>query len=233
MIRSSTLAALLLWAAPACAQLNGATELKVGIPTKGAAATKPHAEIYYLVGEVGAKETYTLNGKGPASVTLFGPDGSEILTKSGNGTVKLEVVLPFSDVFTLAVARVAGHPYSLTRSASLPTLGEATFAAKVGYRLGKDKTTRCWVIPGVKRRYDYAGGGREEATLAADKTTISWVYKGPSRTTSGDASYKLDGDHLHRTVRTSDGKVTEQNFVYDPSYDPAKVSEFSGYFCKD
>ena len=140
-------------ATPASAQLMGASELKVAVPVKGAPSTQPVADLYYLVGESGSRETYTLTAKGPASITLFGPDGAEILTASGSGSVKLEAILPFTDVFTIAIARKSPTTsYSLSRKATVPTLMEAELALGVGYGSKDGRESQCWLIPAVKLR---------------------------------------------------------------------------------
>jgi hypothetical protein len=230
-----TLLALFLAAAlaqPALAQLMGATELKVAVSIKGAPSTKPVADVYYLVGESGAKETYTLTAKGPASLTLFGPDGSEILTASGSGSVSLDVVLPFTDVFTIAVARKAtAAPYSLKRKATVPTFTEAQLAGGIGYESKDGKRSQCWIIPGVKARVTYPNG-KEEFTLAADRNTITFVSFTQKGTSSGEASYASNENMVRRTARYPNGKVSEAS--YDPryAYDPKDDGRFTGYRCE-
>ena len=219
-------------AQPARAQLMGATELKVASPVKGAPSSKPVADIYYLVGESGAKETYTLTAKGPASLTLFGPDGSAILTESGSGSVALEVVLPFTDVFTIAVARKStAAPFLLSRKATVPTMTEAQLAGGIGYESKDGRRSQCWLVPGVKVRVTYPSG-REEFTLAADRNTITFVSFAPKGTSTGDASFNSDGEMVRRTARFPNGKVKEDS--YDPryAYDPEEDGRFTGYRCK-
>ena len=162
----------LLWSSIASAQLMGARELKTGVPAKGVASAKPVAELFYLAGESGARESYTLTIKGPASITIYSPGGHEMLTAAGSGTVKLDVVLPFTDVFTIAVARKdAKQPYTLSRKTSVPTLAEAVMAEAVGF-YGGDVQKQCWVIPGVKVHIE-VDGATEDYTLAADRSTIT------------------------------------------------------------
>ena len=228
MTRTLTLllAATVMLAAPASAQLMGAKELKTAVPAKGFPGTKPVADVYYLVGEVGAKEAYTFTGKGPASLTLFGPDGSEILTSSGSGTVKLEVVLPFTDVFTLAVARkTPAQPYVLARKATVPTLAEAELAKGVGYE--RDHESPCWIIPGVKVKIIYSNGDFREDTLAADRTTVSWV----NSKYSGDRTFSLDGSELHRMSRARNGNVTDTSHPIGYAYNPEEFVRFTRYQC--
>jgi hypothetical protein len=227
-------------AAPASAQLMGAHELKVAVPLKGLPSTKPVADIFYLVGETGAKETYTLAIKGPASITLFSPGGSEILTAAGTGTVKLEIVLPFTDVFTLAVSRkTPTQAYTLVRKTTRPTLAQAVLASAVGFegyyqdKRGTDrKVSECWVTPGVKTRRSYEIGLVEEITLSADFETTSFVGRSASGIASGTVTYYFDGARLMSATNWTDGRRTTAEIPADFSSDPESPEIPGSYLCK-
>ena len=226
------LAAALL-AAPASAQLMGAKELKVAVPVKGVPSSKPVADVYYLVGESGARETYTFAGKGPANLTLFGPDGTEILTASGSGIVKLDIVLPFTGVFTLSIARKAPAPaYSLTRKTTVPTALEAEVAAGVGYRSKSGKSLQCWITPGVKLRY-VLPNSTVEFTIAADRKSTTFVHRRPKETTSGETSVSYDGTQFHYMTTYADGTKRDEVIGLDHSYRPGTLGSYAGYLCKD
>ena len=94
-------AALALATIPASgsAQLMGAKELTAQGLVNGAPSSRSAADLYYLAGDVGARENYTLTIKGPARISLFTPDGHEMLSTSGSGKVVLDAVLNFTDVF--------------------------------------------------------------------------------------------------------------------------------------
>lgn len=212
--------------APAYGHILGASELKIGIPAQGTASSKPVADVYYMAGESGAKEAYTFTGKGPASLTLFGPDGSEILTASGMGTVRLEVILPFTDVFTLAVERkTQGRPYSLSRTATVPTFAEAFIAKGVGY------FDTCWLIPGVKIRRTYSKGF-EDVTLAADRHSLSFVSHGPRGIRAGDVSVTYDGTKVHQLAKFADGTTRDVSFDFTPTFNLSPSNRFKDYLCK-
>jgi hypothetical protein len=227
--------AALASAAPAPAQLMGAKQLKVAVPIKGAPSTKPVADVFYLAGEVGATETYSLNVKGPASITLFGPDGSEILTAAGSGTVKLEAVLPFTDVFTIAVSRkIPVQPYTLTRKTTIPTFVEASMASDVGYASKDGSRSQCWVVPGVKLR-SINSRGSIEFTLAADRRTTTFFAKGVAggKTSTGETTLSFDGDQVHEMITPYGGKTNEKIYPLEVTYDPERVGRFTGYLCRD
>jgi len=237
MIRSLPLIAVFaaVLATPAAAQLMGARELKVAVPAKGAPSSRPVADVFYLVGEAGAKETYTFTGKGHASLTLFGPDGSEILTQTGNGTVKLEVVLPFTDVFTIAIARtIPMQPYTLTRKATIPTFEEAASALEAGYATKDGSNVACWVVPGVKLR-SISPNRTIEFTLAADRKTTTFFAKSTKsgKTLTGETTLSLDGNEVHEVNTPYGGKISENVYPLEVTYDPERVGRFSGYLCKN
>jgi hypothetical protein len=227
-------AGLALAAAPASGQLMGARELTTAVPVKGAPGARPVADIYYLVGEAGAKESYTLTVKGLASLTLFGPDGSELLTSEGSGTVRLEAVLPFTDIFTVAVARkVPGQPYSLSRKAATPTFQEALMAFGTSYASKDGSSFQCWLIPGVKV-LNVSPAATVEITLAADRRTISFFAKAPKggQTGSGEIILSFADGEVHRVIKSHDGTIRENRHPLGVNYSPDENSP-KGYLCKD
>lgn len=235
MIRSTTLTALLLGvlsAAPVSAQLMGARELTTVGAVKGAPKGKAGPDMYYLAGETGAKETYTLNIKGPASVTLFTPDGHEMLSAGGSGKVTLTAYLPLTDVFTLAVSRLTpGQAYTLSRTTTVPTLAEAQSFSNIGYTF--KGFIQCWITPGVKYRVTM-GTRIGESTLAADRATVSVVAREGSKNWSYERTYSLAGDVLTSHTRLPSGKVVEhQSDFHMFSLADGHARQFSGYLCAD
>ena len=241
MIRLSFIAAVLaLSAVPATAQLMGARELTTAAPVKGAPGSQPVADIYFLVGEVGAKESFTLTVKGPASLTLFSPGGYELLSAEGSGTVKLTVVLPLTDVYTLAVARkVPAQPYSLSRKATKPTLAEAILSEGVGIagsytdENGKAaQTSDCWLIPGIKARRIYPGV-IDEMTLAADRATTMFVSRRNGQTATGQVTYTIDGTTITRFTKNDHGMSKKSDMRFDEVMTEVPEAGPSSYLCND
>lgn len=218
------------------AQLMGARELTTAASSKGAPSTKPVADTYYLAGESGAKETYTLTVKGPASISIYSPGGHEMLTAAGNGVVKLEVVLPFTDVFVLAIARKdTKQSYTLARKSTTPTLAEAALASDVGFEAVYPSITgtSCWVAPGVKLRGFYPNATLD-ATLAADRNTVTFVLKGDKATLAGENTFYLEGNNFKTVTHLYNGQAdTVRSEDADFSYDEAEIRRFTGYRCKD
>lgn len=238
MIRPITLAAMffgLLSSAPAPAQVSGARELTTAVAVKGIPGVKSAPDIYYLAGEAGAKESYTLTIKGPASLTLFTPDGHEMLTASGSGKITLSAYLPLTDVFTLAVSRLTPRqPYTLSRQATVPTLGEAISFSGIGYTVkgGNGDFAKCWITPGVKYR-GTDKTGTAEYTLAADRETISTTVRA-AKTYSYETRYSLAGSSLNRHVRWPSGKTDEHpSQLRMPSFANGQAKQWSGYLCAD
>ena len=239
MTRSMTLAMMvlgLLSAALASAQVKGARELTTVAPVKGAPASKPAPDIYYLAGETGAKEGFTLTVKGPASLTLFSPDGHEMVSATGSGKVTLTAYLNLTDVFTLAVSRVnPAQAYTLSRQSRLPTLAEASGFSNIGYTIKgpNGDFAQCWITPGVK--YRTATTSRvTENTLAADRETITGVARENGKTWSYDYKLTLAGNTMKRTVHFPDGKIKEGTADFHrTSLGDGRVRQFTGYLCAD
>jgi len=225
---------------PAASQVMSARELSTTGQLQQPAGAAAKADIYYLAGEMGAKETYVLTIKGPASVTLFSRDGQEILSKEGTGTIRLEIVLPYTDIYTVAIARkVPTQPYTLSRRATVPTLTEAAIAEGIGFedsysdKAGKNITVqRCWITPGVKARMTYPTL-IEEVTIAADRTTGLYVARGAARTTSGEVTYRIVDSDIVRSVKPSTGKSFEVPYTFAPIPRVRDSSRFIGYYCPD
>jgi len=237
MIRPITLAAMLfglLSAAPAPAQLKGARELTTLAPVKGAPASKPVPDLYYLAGETGAKETFTLTIKGPASLTLFSPDGHEMVSATGSGKVTLTAYLNLTDVFTLAVSRVnPAQAYTLSRQSRLPTLAEASGFSNIGYTIKgpNGDFAQCWITPGVKYRATTTSR-ITEYTLAADRETVTGVARESGKTWSFDYKLTLAGNTMKKTVHFPDGQIKDSTADFHrTSLGDGRVREFTGYLC--
>jgi hypothetical protein len=231
------LAAVTLSAAPVSAAIPDARELTTTAVIKGPPSGKPGPDIYYLAAEAGAKETYTLTTTGPASITLFTPDGHELVSASGSGKVTLVAYPNLNDVFILTVARVtASEPYTLSRQAILPTLTEAGAFAEVGYtsKYGSGaESTRCWITPGVKLRV-ISGDRVSEATLAADHTTMNIVVHQRKASLSFEQTRSLVGNSLTVKNRASDGQTeVVSSELPRHSLEDGTIRKFSGYLCSE
>jgi hypothetical protein len=229
------LLALVSGAASASAQVTEAREILSTGQVQGAPGSSAKADVLYFAGEMGAKETYTLTIKGPASITLFSRQGIEILSAEGSGTVRLEAILPGTDVYTLAIARkVPAQSYTLSRRATVPTLAEALLAQGVGFTGtmsdGSD-VDLCWIIPGLKARRTYPKLV-EEITLAADRNTVLFVAKKAAGTSTGQVTYRIVGADYERVVKADDGREGKGAYPFDPIPEVKKEQRAGNYFCK-
>lgn len=229
-------AALAIMPGQAAAQLMGARRLTTGVTIKGLPSTKPAADLYFLVGEVGAKETYTLTIKGAASLSLFTPDGHEMVTASGSGKVVLDAVLNFTDVFVLSVSRVdSGQAYTISRRTLAPTFAEAMTSSFAGYARSNDTTSsvRCWLKPGVQLRETTPTYVRT-VTLAADRNTLIGLDKKPGGSETFEQTFRLEKFQYHMSVKSPDETVREFSKSYPEdqyAFHERQRPQFKGYFC--
>lgn len=99
-----------LGAAPANAQ--SFTTIAIGQTKTKAAGTK--ADLYRFGAGSGTTITATLTAPGKSALMLYTPDGEEMLSAQGDGSVTLEAIIPLDEVFTIAVLREdSSKPYSL------------------------------------------------------------------------------------------------------------------------
>jgi hypothetical protein len=220
----------------AAAQLMGAKKLTSGVTIKGASSVKSAADLYYVLGEVGATETYTLTIKGPARISLFTPDGHEMVAAAGSGKISLRAVLNFTDVFVLAVSRTdTRQSYTLTRRPTVPTFAEAMMASFAGYERSNDRTstTRCWLEPGVKLRETTPNYVRT-VTLAANRSTLIGSDVMPSGSEAFEQTFQLESFQYHMAVKTPDSPVREYSKPYPENgyaFHSRDRPVFKGYLC--
>lgn len=234
-----TLAAALAVAtipASGSAQLMGAKELTAQGLVNGAPSSRSAADLYYLAGDVGARENYTLTIKGPARISLFTPDGHEMLSTSGSGKVVLDAVLNFTDVFVLAVSRVdPRQAYTLSRRTTVPTFAEAMIASYAGYErsIADTSTVRCWLKPGVKLR-DTTPSYVRTITLAADRTTLLGHDDKESGSDEFEQTFRLESFQYHMLVKMSDGATGQYSRPYPErgyAFHTGARPRFVGYLC--
>ena len=229
-------AALAIMPGQAGAQLMGAKRLTTGAMVKGLPATKSAADLYFLVGEVGAKETYTLTIKGLASLSLFTPDGHELVTASGSGKVALDAVLNFTDVFVLSVSRVdPGQAYTLSRRTAAPTFAEVVTSSFAGYSRSNETTSavRCWLKPGIKLRETTPTYVRT-ITIAADRNTLIGLDTKPGGSESFEQTFRLEKFQYHMSVKSPDKEVREFSRPYPEAqyaFHENERPQFKGYLC--
>lgn len=184
-------------------------------------------DVYQFIGEAGAMLQATAAGAGAYGVTLYTPEGAEMLTATGNASVTLTAALPQDAVYLLAVTRQdAAKPYKLSLAAEAPDIFQWSFRTDAGYEALKSDGTlmywTCWAIPGSALRYIYPDG----------RTSTLTVGRGGDGRLEGEGggysfSTRLDGAQLVRSRRDNGGVQTWS--VDDP---PVPRGTYRGYLCK-
>lgn len=124
-------------------------------------------ELFAFMGEAGSvlRATAGAPGAGGHAITLYTPEGEEMLMADGVDQAKLTAVLPKDGIYLLAVGRqTAGRAYKLTLDAEAPDPFLWSFRRNVGYDVldragGSLLYSTCWTEPGVTWRMNHAGGG--------------------------------------------------------------------------
>lgn len=195
-------------------------------------AGKPGAsvDLYAFIGEAGAVLNADTVGTGGYEMTLYTPEGAQMLAASGTDTAKLSAVLPQDAVYILAVAREdAAKPYKLSLGAESPDPFQWSFREWAGYEtLNADGTLRswtCWVTPGAVLRYTLADGQVQTQTLRPGGSG-RWDYIYEGRPNGFSFTTRIEGTTFVRTTEMN----TKQTWSLD---DPPKPhGAYRGYLCR-
>ncbi len=163
LLRKSWLVSALLCFVSTSAFAQTITDMELGETRQQKAGSA--SDMYRFTGLTGTTVTATLTTQGDAGLVFYTPDGEEMHSVKGNGTVNLDIIVPFPDVYFVSVIRAdATKAYSLKLNGDLPDDHLANFAAFVGYQSdevidGKTvSTTQCWVQPGIRLRMTATDG---------------------------------------------------------------------------
>lgn len=122
-------------------------------------------DLFAFIGESGSvlQASAGAPGAGGHAITLYTPEGNEILKADGVDLTKLSAVLPKDGIYLLAVGRQnAAKPYRLTLAAESPDLFQWSFRNAAGYNVydakGAIAYSTCWTAPGATLRYKFANG---------------------------------------------------------------------------
>lgn len=211
---------------PKLAPPPGVMAAEIGKPIARPAG-KPgmKVDIYAFIGEAGAVVEASAVGAGGYGVTLYTPEGAEMLTQTGRGAAKLSAVLPQDAIYILAVSRQdAAKPYKLSLTAQAPDIFQWAFREGVGYEItddtGKLLRRSCWLAPGQTLRVMYANGSTSDVTLQA----------------GGAGRVETKGGSVTFTTRFEGGRFTRTFAQGNPdswSIDrpPPRLGAFRGYLC--
>ena len=122
-------------------------------------------DLFAFIGESGSVLQVSAGapGAGGHAITLYTPEGSEMLQADGVDLTKLSAVLPKDGIYLLAVGRQnAAKPYKLTLAAESPDLFQWSFRNAAGYDVydakGAISFSTCWTAPGSTLQYKFANG---------------------------------------------------------------------------
>lgn len=129
-------------------------------------------DLYAFIGESGSvfQARAGAPGAGGHAITLYTPEGEEMLKADGVDMTSLNGILPKDGIYMLAVGRQnAAKPYKLTLAADSPDLFQWSHRNLAGYEVldqdGKLLYTTCWTAPGATLRYDFASGVRSSMSV--------------------------------------------------------------------
>lgn len=161
-------------AEPALPATPGVFDLHPGTPVvrRAGGAEGPVVEVFQFVAGVGARATLDVSGPGPVVLTVYTPEGAQMLVLQGQGSASIALVAPRDGIYYASVARRdAATAYVVELAVAQPAFYDAVFADDVGYMIhnrGLDYGYSCWMDNGKTRRtyvFDnvvdlvYAGNG--------------------------------------------------------------------------
>jgi len=156
--------------------IPGVTNVRIGKPlVRPAGKTGTRIELFAFIGEGGSVLQASAIGAGRYGMTLYTPEGAEMLTATGQGSAHMDAVLPLDGIYLLAVARQDGaKPYKLSLSAEPSDAILWTQRSHAGYEVldanGAVLFWTCWIDPGTVLQYQMANGTTMRLTLHRDGT---------------------------------------------------------------
>lgn len=186
-------------------------------------------DLFAFVGESGSvlQATAGAPGAGGHAITLYTPEGDEMLRTDGVDRTHLNAILPKDGIYMLAVGRQsAAKPYRLTLAAESPDLFQWSFREGAGYEvLGKDGKLdywSCWTAPGATLRYISSKGQIAHETMHRGGAGRMEISGRPIEVFTTVVTAGV-------FVRTTEGGATESWSIDDQ---PAKTGAYRGYFCR-
>lgn len=209
----------------------GVLAAEIGTPVaRPAGKPGPGVDLYAFIGEAGSVLQATAAGTGGYGVTIYTPEGAEMLTATGLGSARLTAVLPQDAVYLLAVARQdAAKPYKLDLAAERPDLFQWGFRSSAGYETlgadGKVAYWSCWISPGAVLRYQHADGKIQ--TLTVQRGGVGrWDYVYDGKPSGYSFTTRIEGA---KVIRTSERNSVQTWSLDDP---PSPHGAYRGYLCQ-
>jgi hypothetical protein len=188
-------------------------------------------DLFAFIGESGSalQASAGAPGGGGHAITLYTPEGNEMLKADGVDLTKLSAVLPKDGIYLLAVGRQnAAKPYKLTLAAESPDLFQWSFRNAAGYNVydakGALSFSTCWTAPGQTLQYKFANGVTGDLTVQRGGAG-RWESPGqPARA----FTTQLAAGVFVRTYENSD--FTPDSWALDAP-DP-DTGAYRGYLCR-
>ncbi len=211
--RSIMAIATMALAGPVAAQAPAARLIEAGTPVTGSAGNGEQVDIYRFIGSLGSRVSFTLESPSQAVLTLYTPDGEEMLYSSGKGKIELEAVLPLTEPFLVGVSGVDGsRPYKLSFSEAPGDLHQMFFAQGIGYSIARQWDDNpntyyiesCWIDPGRKWRRTWPRG-TEEISLGRDGVEYATLTLNGREPRQMERTVKFEGLTAIYPTRTREG----------------------------
>lgn len=219
-------------ALPPMPSIPGVTNVQVG-QTLARPAGKPGTavELYGFIGEAGSSLQVFAEGAAGHGLTLYTPEGVEMLSAAGLGLAKLDAILPTDGIYLLAVARQdAATPFELALAAQSPDPVMWSFRSYAGHEtLAADGSVAywtCWAAPGTVLQYQMADGSRHRLTLHPGGTG-RWDFTSANGQPGGyNFTTRLEGMTV---IRTSESGSVQTWKLDDP---PRPHGAYRRYLCQ-
>lgn len=208
--------------------IPGVTNVRVGQPLARPVG-KPGAEVelFAFIGEAGSILQASATGAAGYGLTLYTPEGAEMLSASGLDSARLAAALPQDGIYLLAVARQDGaKPYKLALSAEPADDFLWSFRSYAGYEIlaadGSVAYWSCWVVPGTLIQYHLPNGRVQRLTVRRGGAGHWDLPPNPGY----NFTTRLEGS---KVIRTSEFNTVQTWSLDDP---PKPHGAYRGYLCK-
>jgi|GEM_PF-2506450 len=189
-------------------------------------------DLFVFIGEAGSvlQASAGAPGAGGHAITLYTPEGDQILTADGVDQTQLTAVLPKDGIYLLAVGRQnAAKPYKLSLKAEAPDIFQWSFRNLAGYDIlaadGRLLYSTCWTAPGGTLSYSFASGIKGSLTVQRGGAG-RWEFAGQA---PRPFTTKLVAGVFVRTY-DNPGESTPDTWTLEAP--EPKTGPYRGYFCR-
>ena len=228
------LAAILLSCTPTAIFAQTVADIELGETRQQ--KTGDTSDLYRFSGLTGTTVTGTLTTTGDAALVFYTPDGEEMISAKGKSLIKLNLVLPFPDVYFVSVLRGdVTNQYTLKLDGMLPDDHLAVASYGIGFERIMDPDPKsysmfsCWIEPGIKFREIWPKGIGDVLIGRGGREAGSWKSK-DGRLRAKERVVKFEGSSI--IYHWPDG--SQKDFVTTwPTKGRERFGRYSGYLCDD